>query len=265
MKKDKFWIRNQILICLWSVFAISVNAESLESRKPILIAKSSLELQKEFESVAKNIEIEPIRRILMQQNGRLKPFDTLARESLLFVHGGYKIFSLSSVASYLALAFYEEGKLIEVLEIRDISLREELGFPKSKRYYSLEEIQKSQLEAIALPLIKKQQQNARALEEHEKKILEAYQQFTLLGELVTGQAFLYHLDFSYLKKEQGTENLSLQLKAKDYFSSLNKTANQQKILAQELMELSRKQEVPALFFHYLKKLIWMMTKKLLML
>lgn len=249
----KSWIENKTLICLLFAISLSLSAEPLESENKFLIPKSALILEKEFESVAKKIEVEPIKRILMQQNGRLKPFDTLARESLLFLHGSYKIYTLPSVASYLALAFYEDGKQVEVLEIRDILLREELGFSKSKRYYSLEELQKSQLQTMTSPLIKKQQQNARALDEHEKKILEVYQQMTLLEEIVTGQAFLYHLDFSYLKKEQGKENLSLQIKAKDYFLSLNKTANEQKILAQELMELSEKQEVPAIFSHYLKK------------
>lgn len=236
-------MKTLILLIFWASLALA-QAVSPE------VAKA------EFKNFIKAIHIEPINQLMLQQNGRLKPLDTLARETMLFLSGSYTPFGENAVSTYLGIIAYDNSKFLELLEIRDLKVRSELGFLKSKRFFSLSEIEASSLAQIAEPLFKKQQDNARSLDEYEKKVIETYNQYSVLRDLAAGQSFLYHADFGFLTSEKGTKteiNNEIQLKAKAYFSSFSSGASEQKVKAQELIDFTKNQPVPELFDHYREK------------
>ncbi len=212
----------------------------------------------EFKILAEKIEISPIQEVPVHQNGRIKPLDTMAQEMILYIAGGYKKFGLHPVQTYIALMAFEGSPYIEMIEVRDLNLRTEIGFPKSKRFYSLADIESSPLMQIAEPLFKKQQENPRMLSEHEKKTLEAYQQYSILKEIITGQNLSGSVDYTFLNPAHGTGeqsgNVNLQSALKSYFQTLGSTPAEQISAAHNLIQISRTQTPPELFKHYLDKI-----------
>ncbi len=209
---------------------------------------------------AKKISVSPINELPLHNNGRIKPLDTLARESLLFISGSYTKFGLDPVQLYLALIVSQHSEFVEILEVRDKDLRTELGFLKNKKFYSLKELESSNLNQRAEPLYDKQQNNSRSLNEHEKNILETHQQQFLLRDLISGQNIMMAADYNFLNKNHGQENptheneTSLQSDLKSYFQSLNQDVSLQQSLATKLLQTSSLQKAPELFQHYLKKI-----------
>ena len=241
-------------------FLFSLVAASQEPMKPASQINPE-KVQNELVGIAENIAASPINLLPMQQNGRIKPLDTLARESLLFITGSYKKFGLKPVQLFLALAAFEGSPYVELIEIRDLQLRQELGFQKSKRFYSAVELENSGLTQMAEPLMQKQKDNARMLTEFEKKVLEAFQQFMLAKEIIGGQMLTFAADYSLLVQSHGDENQNkpqmnqdLQLEIRKYFQVLTRTPAEQKAAAEKLIETSRKQQVPDIFQHYMDKL-----------
>lgn len=214
----------------------------------------------EMTNLGQKIEVSPINKLPVQQNGRIKPLDTLARETLLFISGSYKRFGLDPVQTYLALTAHTNSAAIEILEVRDIVLRTELGYLKTKRFYSLKELESSTLPQIAEPLFNKQQDNPRSLSEHEKNTLEAYNQMSYLREIISGQSITVAADYSFLDNKHGSSenavngNKDLQQALTNYFQSLGKSTEDQVQTAKILLDISHQQKAPDIFQHYLKKI-----------
>jgi ABC-type transport system involved in cytochrome c biogenesis permease subunit len=145
---------------------------------------------------AKGIPSGSIESLPMQSNGRLKPFDTFAREGLLFVSGKYRWWGLTSVQTYLTLVTQESAKDFEIIELRDPALRVELGFDKKKRFFSLNQLETSAIEAKVRPLLPREEKNDRTLTPEEKKLLEVSHQLNLARGILSGQHFLMGLDFA---------------------------------------------------------------------
>ncbi|MGZ3690188.1 MAG: cytochrome c biogenesis protein [Pseudobdellovibrio sp.] len=215
----------------------------------------------EFKSIAENVEVSPINELPVQQNGRIKPLDTLARESLLFITGSYQRFSLKPVQLFLTLTAFEGAQYIEFIEVRSLQLRTDLGFQKSKRFYSLTDLEATSLAQIADPLMQKQKDTPRLLTEDEKKAIEAYQQYMLAKEIVTGQSLAFAADYTFINQShaeansgQPIMNQDVQSAIRGYFQTLNKTPAEQKSAAEALIAQVRKQQVPELFTHYMDKM-----------
>lgn len=149
----------------------------------------------EFKEFAKSIPAALVEEIPFQSQGRIKSFESFSRESLLFVSGKYSPLGLKSVQAYLALIVYEKSQLVEVLNIRDVNLREDLGLDRGRRWFSLAEIEKTRLEELASPLLEKSRVNDKKLSPAEKNILEAFQQTALLREILAGEQFFQGLVF----------------------------------------------------------------------
>lgn len=214
----------------------------------------------EFKFIAKNIDLDSIRALPVHHNGRLKPLDTLAREVLIYLNGSYSRFSVHPVQSYLALTRYENAAFVEILEIRDIQVRLELGFLKEKRFYSLAELQNTQLELMSEPILRKQEQNNKSLDARDRAILEVLHQASLLSEVISGQHFMRSADYSSLdnahvsQNEMAKLNDSVQEQIKKYFQSLSSPTEVQKQEAQALISIVGSQKVPELFQHSLEKM-----------
>ncbi len=149
-----------------------------------------------FEVMKNRLDPHAIENLPMSDRGRLKPLHTFAREANLFLTGKYQFFDVDPITFYLTLVVHPDVAQLEVINIRDVKLRNELGFEKSKRYFSLQELEKSDLENMVGPLLKKQKESPRALEPHEKSVLEAYNQANFLQGINSAQHFLGAIDLN---------------------------------------------------------------------
>lgn len=212
--------------------------------------------------MAGQIALEPIRYLPVQHNGRIKPFDSLAREAVLFLNGSYQRLGVHPVQLYLGLIRFEGAAFAEIVEIRDVNVRTELGFLKEKRFYSLADLQGSRLGEIGNPLIAKQQENSKALSPRDKAVLEALQQASLLSEVISGQHLMLSADYTILNttgsdttnSQMPKLNQDVQNALKNYIQSVNLPQNEQMSSAEKLIGEVKKQTVPDIFTHYLDKM-----------
>jgi hypothetical protein len=165
-----------------------------QSPQTIMTAERAQSL---FTEHAARIEDAQIRRTAVQNNGRIKPFDSLAREAVLFLTGSYGRWGLTPAQIYLALIVDEAGPFVPLIEVRSPDLREELGAVKSQRFFSMAELENSPLQGIVEPLLQKNQENPKSLSEKEKKVLEVFQQFQLARFIQTGEHFIQSVDLYF--------------------------------------------------------------------
>jgi ABC-type transport system involved in cytochrome c biogenesis permease subunit len=205
---------------------------------------------------AQQIQGEPIRRLPTQHNGRIKPLDTFARELMLFVNGSYSRWGLSATQIYLNFIVDPVSPFLEFIEVRSPELREKLGSLKTKRYFSLADIEVSPLQDIAGPIFQKEEKNKNSLTEYEKKVLETFHQYQALKMAQSGDSLFRAADFSFLKSGEHTSaNSGLQDLLKEYLRALNKLdfANAT-VLAGQLLTVSKQQEAPEILAHAMNKL-----------
>lgn len=159
-----------------------------------------------FQEYAAKINTQPIEKLPVLSNGRIKPIHSLARESILYITGSQKKFGLSPLQIYLAMATSKAVVDIELINVRSPQLREQLGFMKSKRFFTLRELEGSQLSEISQPLLQKEQENARSLTQNEKDILEAFNQTWLAQQIVSSAHLSRSVDLTGLSHGEGGES-----------------------------------------------------------
>lgn len=207
---------------------------------------------------AEQIDFSEIRYAATQQNGRVKPFDTLAREQILFINGRYSRLGVHPVQLYLALTVTESAPWLELVEIRDPGLRKKLGYLETKKFFSLAELEPSPLSSMAQPLVQKQQENSRSLSEDEKKIIEAFEQMYILQQIIAGQQIQQAMDFFHFQRgqEKSSEfSEKIKIGLNEYFTALSGNGTEDaKSKARELVVLTKSQNTPDLFAHYLSSI-----------
>lgn len=106
----------------------------------------------------------------VQSGGRMKPLDTLARESVRLVTGKANFEKRDAVLTLLQWwARPEETLSKDIIEFRDLEIKKELGLP-DKRWYSYEELSKNQKLNEYQEEIHKHLQNEEELHGPEQKI-----------------------------------------------------------------------------------------------
>ena len=98
-----------------------------------------------LKSSAGFVDVKEVRSLLVQDQGRLKPFDTFTREAILFIDGKYSLFSLNANELYLSIIVNSQPKKLEIVNIRNTALREQLGFAKDKQRMSINQLDKTSL------------------------------------------------------------------------------------------------------------------------
>ena len=82
------------------------------------------------------------------------------------------------------------------INVRDPELRTLLGYPKSKRRFSYNQLKSTPIESMAQPLFQKQEKNSRSLTPDENQILEVFHQFWTAREIISGNNLLYLLSIT---------------------------------------------------------------------
>lgn len=124
----------------------------------------------------------------IQDRGRIKPFDTFAQESVLFVTGKTKWKSLKApevVFSWLTV-FDKEWEDEEFIRVDYKPLKEALGLEERRQYFSPDELKNL---SSLLPLLREasqKQQRKERLSTLDKKAIELDNKKALLEAIVTG-------------------------------------------------------------------------------
>ncbi|MGE0762753.1 MAG: cytochrome c biogenesis protein [Bdellovibrionales bacterium] len=147
-----------------------------------------------FLSHGRQIRSQLFETLPVHDRGRIKPAHTFMREAILFVTGGYNFSGLDAVQTYLSLIGFSEIERLKVLNVRHVPVRKALGLNASARFFSTADIESSKLLEFAQPLLEKEEKNSRALEPHEKNLLEIYNQYWLLKNIHSGQHLLRAVD-----------------------------------------------------------------------
>lgn len=210
--------------------------------------------QEKLSAVARNIPSSALASAATQQGGRLKPFNTLSRESLLFITGKYSRLNLSPEQLYLSLVVSESSPWVQLIEVRDKGIRTELGFLKSQRYVSAAELEATHIEEKVQPYLEQQRENSKSLSANQKAWLELYSQLNLQKNIIMGNHLIGAMDFSHLKTDKHAGSTIEQTKQEivAYLKTLKTGASSEAERA--LVKYSRSQEVPQLFQHALDKL-----------
>lgn len=134
---------------------------------------------------------EAIRAIAIQDRGRVKPLDTFATESLLYITGkrSWEGLSATEVLFSWLIAFDKEWETESFIRIDHHGLKKQLGFPEDAKYFSPRDLEKSEaLTKLVREGMQKEQRKERP-SDIEKKALQVQNQRGLLESILTGRAW----------------------------------------------------------------------------
>ncbi len=129
--------------------------------------------------------VETIRQVAIQHNGRVKPFDSFAREMLQRITGAPRIGHDDAVETVLSImADQERWQAEPLLAIPFIPLREALGLDRKTARVSYNQLIETRKLMRMLPAIVQKQQRDEKLSMLENETMDAFQRFTALSSLL---------------------------------------------------------------------------------
>jgi ABC-type transport system involved in cytochrome c biogenesis permease subunit len=209
-----------------------------------------------FKLMAGAIDTSVIDAMPVQNHGRIKPFHTFARETMLYLTGKYGLMGLNASQLFLGLITSDAAPELEVINVRDPALRPALDLPAGRKLFSLKEIESSRLASLAGPAFEKQKANEKSLSQSEKNILEVAEQQWVLRALIQGDLLFSALDLNATKgntPHNGSPELA-QAGAAYLRALVTGNSSEARATAEELVRKVRSQPVPELFRRYLDKL-----------
>ena len=124
------------------------------------------------------------RRIAIQHNGRTKPFDSFARETLQLITGSPRVGKGDAVATVLTMmAEPERWQAEPLLSVQFHPLREALGMDATAARISYNDLVASRKLMRMLPAIMQKQQHEEKLSMLENETMDAFQRFVALSNL----------------------------------------------------------------------------------
>ena len=245
-KKQKMKTASTLVLLIFGLISLLVPSHNAQAASN----------QDDFVSLARHIDTSEIEKLPIQSHGRVKPFESFARESNLFLTGRYSQWGLTPSQFYLGLVISNAGQDLEIVNIRDPELRYQLGLPKTRRNFSLKEIINTNLEAMAQPLMKKQSENEKSLTPAEKNVIEAIEQSYLLQDLISGAPLERSAILNVQKAASADPSGEVVLeKLRHYLAALKANdAQVAQIAVTELVAASKSQAMPEMFRPQLNKL-----------
>ena len=176
-----------LVLSLFFTFATSlVNAQDLNQEK----------LEIDFKILAKTFDELKLEVLPLKDRGRLKPLDTLSRESNLFLTGKKALYGLTPVSFYLALNLFKDSSLLNVINVRSPELRVELKLDKNSRLFSLSEIEATSINVLAQTAMEVEKKNKNLLSPIQSSALEVMNQTWLLKSIQSNEGLTEGLNFS---------------------------------------------------------------------
>ncbi len=129
--------------------------------------------------------LETIRRMAIQHNGRNKPFDSFARETLRLITGSARVGNEDPVETILTLmASPDHGQQLLLVSVPFIPLRKALGMdPKATQVSYNDLVATRKLMRLLPPIVQKQQREEK-LSMLEEETMDVFQRFATLSTLL---------------------------------------------------------------------------------
>ncbi len=132
--------------------------------------------------------LETIRRLAMQYNGRVKPFDSFAREALTQMTGAERWQGQEPTATVLSLiAHPEQWHTTPLLSVPFGPLREALGLDRKTTHVAYAELRRTKALMRRLPPIVAKQQRDETLTMLEQETMDLYERFVVFSGLMNGE------------------------------------------------------------------------------
>lgn len=135
------------------------------------------------------VDVSELEKIAIQDQGRIKPFDTFSRESVILITGKSKFQGKNPTEIVLSwLLLPDTWTDQKFMEVSDLGLRKELGLSESEKYVSpTGVIQNPRLPALFNEVATRQREK-RKLNSFHRSILRLNNQLGLFKEIVSGNA-----------------------------------------------------------------------------
>ena len=128
--------------------------------------------------------LEEIRYLAIQHNGRVKPFDSFAREALAQITGSPRFKNQDPVETILRISVpSEKRESVPLISVPFIPLREALGLDRKTTHVSYEDLISARKLMKMLPPIVQKQQRDEKLTILENETMDVYNRFVLLSNL----------------------------------------------------------------------------------
>lgn len=123
----------------------------------------------------------------VQSGGRLKPLDTLARESVRLVTGQVKFQGQDPVITLLQWWADPDATIAaEIIEFRDLEIKEELGLDSDRRWFSFQELIDNPILETYRDAIHRRLKNDEELQGNEEKVQDLLVKMNLINHLIQG-------------------------------------------------------------------------------
>lgn len=146
-----------------------------------------------FDGAWAQSEINPenaLRTLPVQSGGRLKPLDTLARESVRLVTGKQKFEKQDPVLTILRWwSDPESTKSLNIIEFRNLEVKKELGLAEEQRWYSYQELVENQRLNEWRQEIHQHLKNEEELHGNEEKVQELLVKVNVVHQIMDGDIF----------------------------------------------------------------------------
>ena len=186
----KRWLLIFMFVCTGSAFAAQEPAQKQPAAQE--------EAQPKVCPIAKTVGLAEFKKIPVQEDGRIKPLDSYAR-NILLTFSGRMSYHKQSATQWLARLLFDPQRTREdkIFLINNPLIAETLGIkPEEKRRYSFSELQS------VYPKLQKLAESAQAVNSKERNVIEnelirVYQNLQLYSKLSLSFAFaLPHPDFT---------------------------------------------------------------------
>ena len=154
------------------ILFLLVTLSSLSCSKPALL---------KAEALWKNLAV--------QHQGRIKPFDTLARETLKKIYGKTRYENKSAVEILLLMLIVPEIWQKTPVFIVEKNLREFLGLDLAQKHFSFEELNKNQKLALQLLELQNLEEKQEELDSYFESLKKLQTRLILFSAIQTGQLF----------------------------------------------------------------------------
>ncbi|MBI3891063.1 MAG: cytochrome c biogenesis protein CcsA [Candidatus Wallbacteria bacterium] len=135
-------------------------------------------------------DIAAIARVPMLDNGRIKPFDTYARESIRFLTGSEVFQGRDPVALILDFAFdFKKWSDVPVISIDFLPLKEKLGVKREVKFLAASELANNKAYNDLLEQVRKSGKEPDKLPRLEKEAVVLYHRLSILENQVDGQGW----------------------------------------------------------------------------
>lgn len=152
--------------------------------------------REDFTQRADRLLVSGLRAIPVRHEGRVKPLNSLARETVLFVTGRYRFWGLDPLQTYLGLVIFEGADQLELINVREPDVRSLLKLASDRRHFSVTELTNSPLREMAMPLIEREESGGKPLRPSEKQLVEVFHQLWLLQQVMSGEHLFSAVQFA---------------------------------------------------------------------